>query len=418
MLHLAMSRFLNLFNPDLPRTVWVLQLGVLVNFLGNGLVGPFLVIYLHFGRGIPIALAASAVAFGGITAVTSGLLAGALADRVGPRNVLVAGMLCNAAAYGLYTQVTVPWQAYAVGLLVGVGTGAFGPSVQSLIASMVPPDNRQAAFAQNRVTSVVGLGVGGVIGGLIAARGLQGYLLLLALDSITFLVMAAVPLLLPSGRSPARARAGGGYALVIRDRGFLQLTGLNILMVSAGLAPMFVLLPAYAKVQAHVGVTAIGFIYAASTFTVVAAQLPVARFTRGRNRMQMLRAAATTWIASWTVILAAGAWLSGGSAAIVIGLAAIAYAIGECLYSSIMLPTASALAPDTLRGRYLGVMGLSWQSGFLLGPSLGGAVLGAYPLALPAFCAAGCVAAALGSGAVDRSLDQELRLTPLPVRAA
>jgi len=118
------------------------------------------------------------------------------------------------------------------------------------------------------------------------------------------------------------------------------------------------------------------------------------------------------------VILAAGAWLSGGSAAIVIGLAAVAYAIGECLYSSIMLPTATALAPDTLRGRYLGVMGLSWQSGFLLGPSLGGAVLGAFPLALPALCAAGSVAAALGSGAVDRSLDQELRRTPVPVRAA
>jgi MFS family permease len=99
MFHLSMNRFLNLFNPDLPGKVWLLQFGVLVNFLGNGLVGPFLVIYLHFGRGIPIALAASAVALGGITAVTSGLVAGALADRLGPRNILVAGMLCNAAAY-------------------------------------------------------------------------------------------------------------------------------------------------------------------------------------------------------------------------------------------------------------------------------------------------------------------------------
>src|SRR6185437_2730668 len=128
--------------PRLPRKVWLLHVGVLVNFLGNGMVAPFLVIYLHFGRGIPVAVAGTAVALGGITAVASGLVAGALADRVGPRNILVAAMSCNAVAYLLYTQVGEPWQAFAVGLLVGVGTGAYGPSSQNLIASMVPAERR------------------------------------------------------------------------------------------------------------------------------------------------------------------------------------------------------------------------------------------------------------------------------------
>lgn len=413
-----MSRLLRLFNPSLPARVWLLQFGVLVNFLGNGMVGPFLVIYLHFGRGIPLALAGSAVAFGGIVAVTSGLLAGALADRFGPRNILVAGMVSNAVAYGLYTQVTAPWQAFAVGLFVGVGTGTYGPTTQSLIASMVPAENRQAAFAQNRVTSVVGLGLGGVIGGILASRGLQGYLLLLVLDSVTFLTMAGVALLLPSGQTHLRARAGGGYALVLRDRALVRLSGVNILMVSAGIAPMLVLLPAYAKGQAHIGETAIGAIYAANALTIVAAQLPLTRFTRGRNRMHMLRLGSLIWIVSWMVCLAAGAWLSGAVAALVIGLAVVAYAVGECFYSSTMLPTATALAPDTLRGRYLGAMGFSWQAGFLIGPSLGGIVLGAFPLALPALCAAGCLAAARATRSVDRSLGPDVRGNPFPVRAA
>ncbi|HUE67873.1 MAG TPA: MFS transporter, partial [Candidatus Acidoferrum sp.] len=85
-----MQRLLRLFDPELPPKVWLLQLGVFINFLGNGMVAPFLVIYLHFGRGIPLGLAGSAVALGGITAVTSGLVAGSLADRIGPRNILVA----------------------------------------------------------------------------------------------------------------------------------------------------------------------------------------------------------------------------------------------------------------------------------------------------------------------------------------
>lgn len=413
-----LQRLTALFNPGLPKVVWVLQLGVLVNFFGNGLVGPFLVIYLHFGRGIPVAFAASAVALGGITAVTSGLMAGSLADRLGPRNILVAAMTCNAAAYLLYTQVGAPWQAYAVGLLVGVGTGTYGPSSQSLIAGMVPADNRQAAFAQNRVTSVVGLGLGGTVGGFIASTGLGGYLVLLRLDAITFLTFACIVLLLPNARAVARSAIRGSYATVLRDGAFLRLVAVSTAMVAFGIAPMFVLLPAFAKVQAHVAESAIGIIFAVNTVTVVVAQLPLTRLTAARNRMQVLRTGAFFMAAAWVVCFGAGLLLRGLPAAALIGVAAVAYAVGECFYSAIVLPTATLLAPDHLRGRYLGVTGLAWQSGFLIGPSLGGIVLGTVPLGLPVMCAAGCLAAAAGTVAVDRSLSPDLRCVGVAARAA
>ncbi|HKW73268.1 MAG TPA: MFS transporter [Candidatus Dormibacteraeota bacterium] len=398
------------FDPGLPPRAWLLQAGVLINFLGNGMVAPFLVIYLHFGRGIPVALAGAAVALGGITAVTSGLIAGWLADRVGPRNVLVVAMALNAGAYLAYTQVTAPAQAFAVGLLVGVGTGAYGPSAQSLLAFLVPPEIRQAAFAQNRVTSVVGLGLGGTIGGVVASAGLPGYVRLLQLDALTFLVFAGLVMTLPRGRAAAKAPSSGGYADVIRDRAFVRLVAVNVALVAAGIAPMLVLLPAFAKGQAHVAELAIGTIYAANTLTIALVQLPLTRATRSLNRMKVLRIGALIWMCSWLVCAGAGAWLSAGAAAFVIGAAAVAYAVGECLYSSIMLPTATALAPESLRGRHLGAMGLAWQGGFLLGPSLGSLALGIFPLALPLLCACGCIAAASGTRAVDRALAPQLRV--------
>lgn len=412
MLH-SVSRLLALFNPHLPAKVWLLQFGVLINFFGNGLVAPFLVIYLHFGRGIPFPVAGSAVAIGGLTAVISGLFAGALADRIGPRNTLAAAMTLNAVAYLLYTQVTEPWQAYSVSLLVGVGTGSYGPSSQMVIASMVPAANRRAAFAQNRVTSVAGLGLGGIAGGLIAAGGLPGYLRILELDAATFLAFGAVVLLLPSGRSAASAAARGSYRAVLRDGPFVRLAATSLAMVSAGIAPMFWLLPAYAKGELHVGEAAIGAIFAANTLTVVLAQLPLARLTQGRNPMHALRVAALIWVGCWIVCLAAAAAFSVVVAVLVIGLAAMAYAVGECLYSSIMLPTATLLAPDHLRGRYLGVMGLAWQGGFFIGPTLGGAVLGAFPPAFPVACALGCLIAVGASTAADRSIAADARLTPV-----
>ena len=47
-----MRGFLSSLNPRLPRTVQLLQLGGLMNAFGNGLVVPFLLIYLHNERGI------------------------------------------------------------------------------------------------------------------------------------------------------------------------------------------------------------------------------------------------------------------------------------------------------------------------------------------------------------------------------
>jgi MFS family permease len=180
-------------------------------------------------------------------------------------------------------------------------------------------------------------------------------------------------------------------------------------LVAAGIAPMLVLLPAFVKIQTHVGEAAIGAIYALNTLTIVVAQLPLTKLTAGLPRMLVLRGAAGLWIVSWLVCLAAGASVRAGAAIVVVAMAVVIYALGECLYSSVMLPTAIALAPAELRGRYLGAMGLAWQSGFLIGPSAGSAILGVNPLALPAFCAAVCVAAAFGTGLVDRNLTPALR---------
>ena len=128
--------------------------------------------------------------------------------------------------------------------------------------------------------------------------------------------------------------------------------------------------------------------------------------------MHALRTGAFVWVGCWLACLAAGAAFSVAAAVVVVGLAAVAYAVGECLYSSIMLPTATLLAPDHLRGRYLGAMGLAWQGGFFVGPTLGGAILGAFPPAFPLACALGCLVAAGAATVADRSLATDVRLAP------
>ena len=47
-----MLSYLRSLNPQLPRSVQTLQVGGLLNAIGNGLILPFTLIYLHNERGI------------------------------------------------------------------------------------------------------------------------------------------------------------------------------------------------------------------------------------------------------------------------------------------------------------------------------------------------------------------------------
>ena len=57
-------RWLRSFDPQLPREVWLLQLGGVMNSFGNGLVLPFLVIYLQDVRGFGLGVSGPQVSEG------------------------------------------------------------------------------------------------------------------------------------------------------------------------------------------------------------------------------------------------------------------------------------------------------------------------------------------------------------------
>ena len=403
-----------LFTPGLPRQVWLLQAGVALNFFGNGLVAPYLVIYLHLVRGLPLPLAALAIGSGGILATVSGLVVGPLIDRFGARTCVSLAMTANAVAYAAYTLVDTSWQAFAVGLAVGVGTGAYGPSVQALLSGVVRPDQRAAALSQQRMSAIIGLSLGGLAGGLIVASGSpDSYSLILLLDSATFVGFAALVCFLPSGPA-AGSRGSGEYRLAIRDRNLRFLAVVNLVMVSAGIAPILLLLPAFARGTANVPAAAIGLIYAVNTLVILVTQLRITKKVAGLPPTTSLAIGAIAWAAAWSLIAATGWLFQGWLAAGVLALAMAVYATGECIYTGVVTPTAAAMAPENMRGRYLAVMGFAWQAGFMIGPPAGASLFGLTPLAFPVVAAAVCATLALSVGRLGHGLDEARRLSHRP----
>src|SRR5256884_6437066 len=93
----TLAAYLRGLDPHLPRMVWLVQAGGVVNSLGNGIVFPFAVIYLHNVRGISFAEAGAALAIGGAAALAAGARGGAGVDPAGgghhtpPRGLLPPG---------------------------------------------------------------------------------------------------------------------------------------------------------------------------------------------------------------------------------------------------------------------------------------------------------------------------------------
>ena len=284
-----MRGVLRTYFPPLPRSVTTLQVGGLVNFFGNGITLPFLMIYLHNVHGIGLGIVGLILGAHAVTSMVAGAAFGILVDRFGGRRMLAIALLILAGGYALYPLVEVAWQGFVVAAVTGVGVGGFWPSQSTLIAALTVPSERAAAFAMQRVVMNVGIGLGALAGGPIASTESPGsFTVLFLLNSLTFLVYAAVMLaLVPVPELSARGEAvaterTGTYRDVLRHRAFVAVIGLNALFIFAGFSG-FELLPVYAKNEAAVSEKQIGLIFFVNTIVIVLLQLPIARLSQGRR---------------------------------------------------------------------------------------------------------------------------------------
>jgi len=409
--------YLRRLDPHLPRQVWLVQVGGVVNSLGNGIVLPFIVIYLHNVRGISFAQAGLALAIGAVAALAAGLVAGSTVDRVGGRNTLLLGLVLQAAAFLMFPLIREPWQAFALLALEGAGTSCFWPGQSTLLARLTPADDRHSAYALQRISMNLGMGMGAVVGGLIATTSdPSSFTRLFFLDAATFLVFVLV---LSTVREPRPVEPAqqendrSGYRAVIRDRSFLGLLGLNVLFVAVGYE-VFALLPPFAKNYADVSERWVGLIWLANTLLIVLIQLPVSKALEGRRRMVALALMNVLWAVAALIVLAAGQLLNGTTAALVFIAATMVFGVGETLQGPTQAPLVADLAPDHLRGRYFGLSAMSWSAGGILGPAVGGVLLGWHPLAVWPIAAAVCVFSAAGCLVLERRLPERVRRTPRP----
>jgi MFS family permease len=400
------------YAPPLTRPVWLLQAGGFASAVGSGLVFPFVLIYLHDLRGISLGRAGLALGAYGLASLAATPFAGALVDRLGARTVMRVSLVLLALGYGAFGFVGTMSAAVAALALAGVGNGGFWPSQSTLVVASTAAEHRHQASAVSRAAYNLGLGAGAALGGLVLAHAsATRFEVLFVLDAVTFVLFALLTVFVPAVAAAETARKAGGYRLVARDRIFVALIALNVIYVATAFAPFESSLPVFARDQLGLSPRAIGFVFLANMLAVGVVQLPVARLLEGRSRLRMLAAMTVLFAATFAIVLAART-LHAPLVAGALVVAAVVFAVGECILGPAHGPMVIALAPPELQGRYLAVLTSSYALGFTLGPSLAAVGLGVSPSGMFGVAALACLVAGVAGLRLERRLPDALRRTP------
>jgi MFS family permease len=208
-----------------PAAALALLAGFLVLFVGGGTrftIGLTLKpIVDHFGwdrSDLGLAVAAFQV----VSAVTM-FFAGYLADRNGPRLVLVSGMLISAAGIGFMGAISAPWHAFLLyGIIFAIGNGAASVIPVGVMITRTFPE--RTGLANSLAVSGLSLGQLAIIGALAAVLVTMSWQHVFVLLGLAHL--ALVPLLLWAiprasiGQSVPRPPDGMGIAEAALTRPF------------------------------------------------------------------------------------------------------------------------------------------------------------------------------------------------------
>jgi predicted MFS family arabinose efflux permease len=294
-------------------------------------------------------------------AAAANYLSGRLSDRTGRKGLIVGSFLAssaNMALLALFGDTTAA--AFVLVIAQGViGAPAFSLD-RVLVADFVTdPARREHAYATIRVATNVGILIGPPLAALLVYVG-SWTAFLVGIASIGLVGALVTVLFLPGGRAVTLAERQPGLRHVARDRPFVLLL-LSSLFAYFDYCCFETVLPVIAVTSYGLGSSTWGLLIAISPLLVVLGQL---RLTRAARRIPTARRLAGASLLMGLPFLAL--LVANGVAAI--ALVIVVFILGEMVWMPTSQTVAAELAPEQLRGTYLGALGAMTGPAWMLAP--------------------------------------------------
>jgi MFS family permease len=256
--------------------------------------------------------------------------------------------------------------AALVGLhVLGGFCGSFYDSaVRCWIASACPPGERLLGYGKLRVAINLGWALGPALGGVMAEHSYpmlfaaSGVACLLCLGLVHWTV-TSMPQLRPESRF-----SWHDLWSVAADRRFLRFCGYGLL-IAAVMAQLTVALAVHSVRYVGLSEAQVGLLFTLNGAIVVLIQTPISQSLRHVRLTAMLAVGCLFYAAGYC-------WAGFAPSFALMAVAIAVVTLGEVTVSPGLQTLAANLAPDKLKGRYLGFQGLAIQLGSACGPLLGG----------------------------------------------
>lgn len=358
----------------LPLPVRILCLGSLINRAGS-FVLVFLAIYAseQLGFGVPFATACIGVL--GLGSMVGSLIGGHLADKVGRRSVMLFALFGGAAILLALSTITNRWLFMAAVGLFALVSDLYRPAASAMIADLVSLERRPHAFALMYISINLGFAIAPPIGGLLAGYSFEWLFWIDAATMIAYGLIILFSIRETVHRGVTADSESGPVTQTSWIAALRQITldvpfvlfCLSTLLIALVFVQGLSTLPIYIRQSGYSNLQ-FGLLMSINGILIFVLQLPITHWLSRFNAM--------TIVLIGGILISIGFGLTAfGGGLLFVGACIAIWTLGEILQAPFKQSIVSDMAPEELRGSYLGAFTMCYASALTIGAPLGGEVL-------------------------------------------
>lgn len=354
----------------MPKSFWLLIVGMTVNVTGATFLWPLNTIYIHGGLGKSLAMAGMVLMLNAGAAIIGNLIGGILFDSIGGYKTILSGILLSVTASGIlaFYHGWIPYLCMLV--LLGFGSGTVRPAMFALGGAVWPEGGRRA-FNAIYVSQNLGVALGAAAGGWMASYSFGFVFAANAVMYAIFFIIAAVGF----RRFDTSNESNPADGVIPALNGIRNRTRFSALLILCG--GFFLCWLAYVQWQSNIsaytqeiGISLKDYslLWTANGILIVLGQPVLSAFIKKLPSLKIQMAAGIViFIASMLIAANSGSFTGFLAAMIVMTL-------GEMLVWPAVPTVANELAPRNRSGLYQGMVNSTSTAGKMVGPVLGGLV--------------------------------------------
>ncbi|MCC3358027.1 MDR family MFS transporter [Bacillus sp. REN16] len=351
----------------MPRTLWMIIIGMVINVTGSSFLWPLNAIYIHGHLGKSLSVAGLILMVNAGATVIGNLVGGALFDKIGGYKSILTGILISLVALTGLTFYH-GWPHYVIFLtIIGLGTGMVFPAMFAM-AGAVWPEGGRRSFNAVYVAQNLGVAIGSGLGGFVASYSFDYIFMANTFMYVLFFLVALF------GYRGIHAEKGTQTSMLdqsktVKNRS--KLTALFILCIGYVLCWV-----AYVQWQAtissytqDIGITLkqYSLLWTVNGGLIVLGQpllnMAVKYFAKSLKKQIII--GILIFICSFLIVSTAGSFRGFLVAMIIL-------TVGEMFVWPAVPTIANDLAPKGREGFYQGIVNSTATGGRMIGPVLGG----------------------------------------------